>query len=382
MGAEERPDLVTSAISSEAVAHTLVTPHTTGVLVTPTMPLEAVGVPITSEVFRGYHAVPQQAINTTALHQLSAFPPEMPEGTTVSFIPQPSMAVGEAGHMDPHQVALGTAYMTAQLGQVRGEVDQVVGEGSQTSMEHIPLTGSAPMCVPTPMSLTQGATQTMTSDMHPEMSMSGTALTLPPGVMLAMPASSVQRNKMDLNALKEQLQKLVPGAHLTLTHHPTEGNVNSGSPSLDGLPPVYPQAPLSAAQTAMGGIPLTVVGSSAMTHQEGLAATSEAGVILPQTVRLPGGETVAFVGPVMMEPGCQPPLGYPTMLPLGMEKDRGTPLQPGPPLSRTPSLKESEEQGEKLGRPGLHASKSPRWQRRLSEEPQTLPPPAVQSAPL
>ena len=108
---------------------------------------------------------------------------------------------------------------------------------------------------------------------------------------------------------------------------------------------MYPQARLSAAQTAMGGIPLTVVGSSAMTHQEGLAATSEAGVILPQTVRLPGGETVAFVGPVMMEPGCQPPLGYPTMLPLGMEKDRGTPLQPGPPLSRTPSLKESEEQG-------------------------------------
>lgn len=55
-----------------------------------------------------------------------------------------------------------------------------------------------------------------------DMSMPGTALTLPPGVMLAMPASSVQRNRMDLKALKEQLQKLVPGAHLTLTHHPTE----------------------------------------------------------------------------------------------------------------------------------------------------------------
>lgn len=167
MGAEERPDLVTSAISSEAVAHTLVTPHTTGVLVTPTVPLEAVGVPITSEVFQGYHTVPQQAINTTALHQLSAFPQEMPEGTTVSFIPQPGMAVGEGGHMDPHQMALGTAYMTAQLGQVRGEADHVVGEGSQASMEHIPLTGAAPMCVPTPVRLTQAGTPAMTTDMHP-----------------------------------------------------------------------------------------------------------------------------------------------------------------------------------------------------------------------
>ena len=167
MGVEERPDLVTSAISNEAVTHTLMTPHTAGVLVTPTVPLEAVGVPMSSEVFQGYHAVPQQAINTTALHQLSAFPPEMPEGTTVSFIPQPSMAVGEGGQMDPHQMALGTAYMTAQLGQVRGEADQVMGEGSQTSMEHIPLTGPAPMCVPTPMGLTQGGTPAMTSDMHP-----------------------------------------------------------------------------------------------------------------------------------------------------------------------------------------------------------------------
>ena len=52
--------------------------------------------------------------------------------------------------------------------------------------------------------------------------MPGTALRLPPGVMLAMPANSAHRNKMDLKALKEQLQKLVPGAHLTLTHHPTE----------------------------------------------------------------------------------------------------------------------------------------------------------------
>ena len=85
----------------------------------------------------------------------------------------------------------------------------------------------------------------------------------------------------------------------------------------------------------MGGIPLTVVGSSAMPHQEGLAATSEAGMILPQTVWLSGGDTVSFVGP---------PLGYPAMLPLGMQEGTA-PLQPAPPLSRTPSLKEAEEQG-------------------------------------
>lgn len=46
------------------------------------------------------------------------------------------------------------------------------------------------------------------------------ALNLPPGMMLAMPAGSGQPAKMDLNELKEQLQKLVPGAHLTLTPHP------------------------------------------------------------------------------------------------------------------------------------------------------------------
>lgn len=111
---------------------------------------------------------------------------------------------------------------------------------------------------------------------------------------------------------------------------------------------MYPQAPLSATQTAMGGIPLTVVGPSNMTHHEGLATTSEAGnMILPQTVRLPGGETVALVGPVMMEPHCQAPLTYPTMLPMGMEKDGGAAsMQHGPQLSRTPSLKESEEHGE------------------------------------
>lgn len=99
----------------------------------------------------------------------------------------------------------------------------------------------------------------------------------------------------------------------------------------------------------MGGIPLTVVGAGNIPHQEGLTATSEAGsVLVPQTVRLPGGETVALMGPVtMMDTHCQAPLTYPAMVPVGLDKDAGAaPLQPGPPLSRTPSLKESEEAGD------------------------------------
>lgn len=50
-------------------------------------------------------------------------------------------------------------------------------------------------------------------------------------VVLTMPSSSVQCKKMDLNALKEQLQKLVPGAHLTLAHHhPEVGHTPAPSP--------------------------------------------------------------------------------------------------------------------------------------------------------
>lgn len=171
MGGEERPDLVTPAVISEAITSTLVTPSTAGVLVNQSVPLEAVGVPIGSDMFQDYRAVPQEAINTSTLHQFSAFPPE---GTTVSFIPQPRMTVGEGGQVDPDQVALGTAYMTAQLGQVGSEAGQVVVEGSQPGMEHsyqehvtFPLAGSAPMCVPTPMGLAHGGTPAMPSDMHP-----------------------------------------------------------------------------------------------------------------------------------------------------------------------------------------------------------------------
>lgn len=50
--------------------------------------------------------------------------------------------------------------------------------------------------------------------------MPGAALGLPTEVRLVAVPNPEQRNKMDLNALREQLQKLVPGAHVTLTHEP------------------------------------------------------------------------------------------------------------------------------------------------------------------
>lgn len=169
MGGEERPDLLAPALGSEGIT------DTAGVLVTPSMPQEAVGVgvPISSDVFQGYHTVPQQAINPSALQQFSTFPLEMPEGTTVSFIPHPSVAMGEASQVDHDHMALGTAYM-AHLGQVRGDGGQVLVESGQPGMEHdyqshvtIPLAGSAPMCMTTPMGLTTGGTQAMPADMPP-----------------------------------------------------------------------------------------------------------------------------------------------------------------------------------------------------------------------
>lgn len=167
VGGEERPEQLPQVMAGRDMT------HTTGVLVTPSVPLEPVseGVPISGEVFQGYRVVPQQAINPPGLHQF-AFPQEMPEGTTVSIIPQPGMPMGEAGQMDPNHMALGTAYM-AHLGQVRGDGGQVLMEGGQPVMEHgyqdvtIPLAGSAPMCMTTPIGLAHGATQPMPTDMPP-----------------------------------------------------------------------------------------------------------------------------------------------------------------------------------------------------------------------
>lgn len=176
MGMEEHPEVPAPA-ASEAITHTLVTqpPHMGGVLMAPTVPLGAVGVgvPISSSVFQGYHTMPQQAINPPALHQFSAFPPEMPEGTTVSFIPQPTVPMGEAGQVDPNQVALGATYMT-HLTQVQGDGSQVLVQSGQPGMEHgyqehpaNPLAGSAPICMTTPMGLAQEDTQTIPTDMTP-----------------------------------------------------------------------------------------------------------------------------------------------------------------------------------------------------------------------
>lgn len=174
VGGEERLEQLPPAMGGRDMT------HATGVLVTPSVPLGAVseGVPISSDVFQGYHMVPQQAINPPGLHQF-AFPQEMPEGATVSIIPQPGVAMGEGGQMDPNHMALGTAYV-AHLGQVRGDGGQVLVEGGQPVMEHryqdvtIPLDGSAPMCMTTPMDLAHGAAQAMPTDMPPGESLSGT----------------------------------------------------------------------------------------------------------------------------------------------------------------------------------------------------------------
>lgn len=154
--------------------------------------------------------------------------------------------------------------------------------------------------------------------------------------------------------------------------------MNTGSPSIEGLPPVYQQSSLNATQTAIGGIPLTVVGSNSlegvmpMAHGEGLSTAGDGSLntsmMLPRTVRLPGGETVALVTPVMMDPGCTPSLGYPTMVPLNLDHTSASavlgtagikegyvwraagvsaaPVESTVPLSRTPSIKDSEEHGE------------------------------------
>lgn len=180
-GGEERLDQLPPAMGGRDMT------HATGVLVTPSMPLEAVseGVPISGDMFQGYRVLPQQAINPPGLHQF-AFPQDMPEGTTVSIIPQPGMAMGEAGQMDPSHMALGTAYV-AHLGQVRGDGGQMLVEGGQPVMDHgyqdvtIPLAGSAPMCMTTPMGLAHGATQAMPTDMPPGESLSDD--TLPSAVL-------------------------------------------------------------------------------------------------------------------------------------------------------------------------------------------------------
>lgn len=131
---------------------------------------------------------------------------------------------------------------------------------------------------------------------------------------------------------------------------------------------MYPQPALSGAQPTVSGIPLAMVGSGPMSSQNVLIPGGE-GTVSQGMVKLPGGETIAFVAPVMMEPGCSQPIGYPTMVPVNMDKDvmaaaslravgmdengvwapadsSMSSLQPSGPPSCTSSLKDSEEQGE------------------------------------
>lgn len=129
-------------------------------------------------------------------------------------------------------------------------------------------------------------------------------------------------------------------------------------------------------------IPLTVMDSSRADGMPGAQAQgleTPAGVsvapsmMLPQTVRLPTGETVALMTPVMMESGVPQPHVYPAVVPLldgtptpaqatlgpgGVGEAYAwrsavaspVPLQGHVSLSRTPSLKDSE--GDSKSDPG------------------------------
>lgn len=143
---------------------------------------------------------------------------------------------------------------------------------------------------------------------------------------------------------------------------------------------MYPQPSLNATQSTLAGIPLTMVGPNSvegvmpMAHPEGLSnsatGTLDASMMMPHSVRLPGGETVAWVTPIMMEHGHPHPVAYPPMVPVNLDKSAAvpsslaaggmqetypwrttagvppTPLQRTNTLSRTPSLNDSEETGD------------------------------------
>lgn len=143
---------------------------------------------------------------------------------------------------------------------------------------------------------------------------------------------------------------------------------------------MYPQPSLNAAQPTLAGIPLTMVGSNSvegvmpLPHPEGLSnpatGSLNASMMMPQTVRLPGGETVAWVTPIMMDHGHPQSVGYPAMVPVNLDKAATVPsslaagvvqetypwrttasVSPAPlqrniTLSRTPSLNDPEEAGE------------------------------------
>ncbi|KAK8749878.1 hypothetical protein OTU49_015106, partial [Cherax quadricarinatus] len=364
MGIDDGRAITTPPITSDSVGTPLVTPA--GVLMTAPIPVEAVGIPVNTDMFPSLKPTPQPIINSTAMHHITSLPPEM-SAPGVSIPPEMGVSVEQSGHTDTSQVTLQS--QAAELGCSGGEPGHVPGDG------HVGVEAHYVPVVPghITMGLAPGTPTAVPAGMTPGMSMTGATLGLHHGVMLAVPTGSGQRSRMDLNALREQLQKLVPGARLTLAHHDTEESVTTGSPSIDGLQPVYPQP------SAIGGIPLTVMGSNRvedimpMGHGEGLHTSLDGSVdtsmILPHTVRLPGGETVALVPQVMMEGRCPSTLGYSTMVPLNLEKASAfntvgseeayawrsagvspAPLQSTIPLSRTPSLLDSEEQVDKQTR--------------------------------
>lgn len=239
---------------------------------------------------------------------------------------------------EPLPIALGevTLPVSANLFQTNFPANfQPVSDPALDHMQHIAMlnTGVTATSVGVmPGVGIAGQPTTIPTAMAQGMDMPGAALGIPTEVRLvAMDPSPEQRGKMDLNALKEQLQKLVPGAHLTVTSQTPQDTINSVAPTMEGLASEYHQVSLNDAQPHMS-IPLAPDGT----------AVRVTPVMLPQTVRLVTGETVeifphqyAAMMPVNLDgtPAATPASFVTTMSPLPQRKEM---------LSRTPSLKESE----------------------------------------
>lgn len=132
----------------------------------PPVSLEAVGVPISSEMFQGFQPVPQPAMHPTAIQPLPSLQPEIPGAAAVSLIPQPGVSTMPAGHVgvDPSQLGLTHCSMGSEASNVDGEAEDTNNDTGRESgfvsvdggQMTIPLTAQAGVCVPS-MSLAAGA---------------------------------------------------------------------------------------------------------------------------------------------------------------------------------------------------------------------------------
>lgn len=132
----------------------------------PPVSLEAVGVPISSEMFQGFQPVPQPAMHPTGIQPLPSLQPEIPGAAAVSLIPQPGVSTVPAGHVgvDPNKLELTHCSMGSETGNVDGEAEDTNNDTGRESgfvsvdggHVTIPLTTQAGVCVP-PMNLAAGA---------------------------------------------------------------------------------------------------------------------------------------------------------------------------------------------------------------------------------